>query len=100
MGGPPATRHENTNPALPPESYAGKYRNSAFGDILIEGAGSDMPLKTTLVDFEMSHWHLETFLVEFEAWGLHEFATFTIGADGSIQSVDVMGHTFERLPTQ
>jgi len=93
-------RLENTKPGLPPESYAGKYRNPAFGDILIEGTGSGMTLKTTLVDFEMSHWHLETFLVEFENWGMHEFATFTIGPDGSIQSVDVMGQTFERLPTQ
>lgn len=93
-------RLENTKPGLPAESYAGRYRNSSFGDILIEGTGSDMILKTRLVNFEMSHWHLETFLVEFETRGMHEFATFTIQPDGSIQSVDVMGHTFERVPTQ
>lgn len=93
-------RLANTKPTLPPEAYPGSYRNSSFGDIRIEGSGSDMTLKTTLVDFEMSHWHLDTFLVEWEAWGMREFATFTIGPDGSIQSVDVMGYTFERISTQ
>jgi hypothetical protein len=93
-------RLKNTKPGLPVKAYAGRYRNSSFGDILIEGSGSDMTLKTTLVDFEMSHWHLDTFLVEFEIWEMHEFATFTIGPDGSITSVNVIGHTFERVPTE
>ena len=93
-------RLKNTKPGLPVKTYAGRYRNSSFGDILIEGSGSDMTLKTTLVDFEMSHWHLDTFLVEFETWEMHEFATFNIGPDGSITSVDAIGHTFEHVPTE
>jgi len=90
-------RLKHTKPSLPRAAYAGIYRNPSFGDIRIEASGSDMTLKTTLVDFEMSHWHLDTYLVEHETWSMHEFATFNIDPEGSIQSVDVLGESFERV---
>jgi hypothetical protein len=56
-----------------------------------------MSLKTTLVDFEMSHWHLDTYLVEYKSWQMHEFATFNIGPDGITTSVALFGDTFMRV---
>jgi CubicO group peptidase (beta-lactamase class C family) len=93
-------RLKHTQPALPIAAYAGSYGNPAFGDIRIENAGSGMKLHTTLVDFEMSHWHHDTFLVEHESWDMHEFATFTIDGEGSITSVNVFGETFKRAPSE
>ena len=90
-------RLKHTKPSLPRAAYAGSYRNPSFGDIRIEESGSRLTLKTTLVDFEMSHWHLDTYLVEHETWDMHEFATFNIDPEGSVQSVNVLGDTFERV---
>jgi hypothetical protein len=42
----------------------------------------------------MSHWHLDTFLVEYDAWGLREFAEFQIGPDGSVSSLELFGENF------
>ncbi|MGB5487810.1 MAG: hypothetical protein WBN06_10515, partial [Lysobacterales bacterium] len=66
----------------------------------IVASGSDMTLKTTLIDFEMSHWHLDTFLLEHESWDMHEFATFNIDPEGNITSVNAIGHKFERVPVE
>jgi len=93
-------RLKNTKPSLPKASYAGTYTHPSFGEIQIEKSGSDMALKTTLIDFEMSHWHLDTYLVEYKTWEMHEFATFNINPEGNITSVDVIGHTFERVPAE
>jgi len=90
-------RLKHTKPGLPPAAYAGLYRSPIFGDIQIVRSGSDMTLKTTLVDFEMSHWHLDTYLVEFKSWEMHEFANFSIDPVGGIKSVNVFGNTFERV---
>ena len=93
-------RLKNTKPSLPKASYTGTYTNPSFGEIRIEMSGSNMTLKTAQIDFEMSHWHLDTYLVEYKTWEMHEFATFNINPEGSLTSVDVIGHTFERVPTE
>ncbi len=91
-------RLKHTKPSLPRTAYAGIYRHPSVGDIRIEGSGSDMTLKTTLVDFEMSHWHLDTFpRGACKTWDMHEFASFNIDPEGSIVSVNVLGETFERV---
>lgn len=85
------TRLKNTRPSLKPEAYAGNYSSDTIGDIRIEKSGRKLLLKTTLIDFEMTHWHLDTYLVEHEAWQMREFAHFNIGPDGNIASVDFFG---------
>ena len=56
-----------------------------------------MVLKTKQFDFEMSHWHLDTFLVEYKNWEMREFATFNIGPDGAITSFNLFGDTFKLM---
>ena len=56
-----------------------------------------MTIKTTTVDFKMTHWHLDTFLVEYRPWSTREFATFNIGPDGTVRSLDFIGNKFERV---
>jgi CubicO group peptidase (beta-lactamase class C family) len=92
-------RLKHTKPGLPAGAYAGLYRHPALGDIRVEGSGSGMKLSTKLYDFEMSHWHLDTFLVEYKLWEMHEFATFNIDPEGSIRSLDIFGENFERVKT-
>jgi hypothetical protein len=71
--------------------------SESMGDILLEQSGRNMTLKTTRFDFEMNHWHLDTFLVEYKNWGMREFATFNIAPDGTTISLNFLGNTFERV---
>jgi hypothetical protein len=59
-----------------------------------------MKLSTALYDFEISHWHLDTFLFEYRIWQMHEFATFNSDPEGSIGSVNVFGEKFERVKAE
>ena len=93
-------RLKHTKTSLKPAVYAGTYRSDVIGDILIKKSGENMTLKTTRVDFEMTHWHLDTFLVEFRDWELHEFVAFNIGPDGKISSLKIFGDTFNRVEEQ
>jgi len=90
-------RLKNTKPSLKPAAYVGRYRSETMGDILVEKSGRDMTLKTTLINFEMTHWHLDTYLVEFKNWQMHEFASFSIGPDGTVASLKLFGDTFVRV---
>ena len=90
-------RIKKTRLSLSASAYPGTFRNKSLGDIQIEKTGRNWVLKTKLVDFKMSHWHLDTFLVEHEIWQIHEFATFNIGPDGSISSMKLFGEPFERV---
>jgi len=88
-------RIKNTKPGLPESAYAGTYRNETIGDILIRKSGRNMTLETRLVSFEMAHWHLDTFLVEYKNWQMREFVKFNIGPDGTLESVEFVGETFK-----
>jgi len=90
-------RLKHTRLTLSQEDYAGTYSNAAFGDLRVERSDSELKLKSKLVSFDMSHWHLDTFLLEHDPWEMHEFATFNIGPKGNINSVNVFGQTFERI---
>ena len=92
-----AKRLKHTKPALPIESYAGLYRHPAWGDVRVEVSGSGMRLETALVELEMSHWHLDTFLVEHYPWDMHEFASFEIDPEGDISSLTLFGEKFGRV---
>jgi len=90
-------RIENTRPSLPLASYAGTYNSEPLGDILIVQSEHGLSLKTVRYEFEMSHWHLDSFLMEFANWDLHEFVTFNIGPDGRIASLSFWGNTLARV---
>ena len=90
-------RLTGTSMSLAPEDYAGRYSNPSIGEILITGSGSDLKLRTTLVDFEVSHWHLDTFLVERKSSEMRDFASFNISPEGTITSVDLFGAAFKRV---
>jgi len=88
-------RLENTQTSLPADFYAGNYQDTTFGEVRIETSGNQLIVKAGLVDFEMTHWHLDTFLVEYTPWEMREFATFRIGPDGLVESLDLFGFTFK-----
>jgi hypothetical protein len=64
------------------------------GEIIIKRQGREMFLRTKKVSMMMSHWHLDTFLVEYEPWGMREFAEFRIGPTGKIDKLVLFGEEF------
>lgn len=87
-------RLKNTSLSIAKSNYLGIYQNETMGDIQIVKDGKNLTLKTKLIDLKMSHWHLDTYLVEYDNWGMREFATYNIGADGNISSMEFMGMSF------
>jgi CubicO group peptidase (beta-lactamase class C family) len=92
-------RLRKTRPSLSGDHYLGAYESPVIGEIVIEKRGRELFLKTKKIEMPMSHWHLDTFLVEYQAWGLREFAEFRIGPDGTIRSLEVLGESFQPVST-
>jgi len=88
-------RLRGTHPSLPLKAFAGDYENPAMGKITIADSGHKLTLKAGKIELPMSHWHLDTFLVDYEPWHLREFANFRIAPDGSIGSLELFGETLK-----
>ena len=88
---------ESTEPSLPREAYTGTYRSETVGDLRIEVSGKRWTIGPARIGLEMTHWHLDTFLVEYEPWEMREFAAFEIGPEGTVVSLKFLGHAFERV---
>lgn len=88
-------RLAKTKPSLPWDAYTGRYESPVLGAVAIENSGRGMTLKTTRVNLQMSHWHLDTYLVEYAPWNLREFATFRISPEGAISSLELFGEILE-----
>ena len=87
-------RLRKTRPSLSREDYLGAWKSPVIGEIIIEQQDRKMFLKTKKVSMPMSHWHLDTFLVEYEPWGMREFAEFRIGPTGKIDKLVLFGEEF------
>ncbi|MEN8250949.1 MAG: serine hydrolase, partial [Bacteroidota bacterium] len=88
---------KNTKTSLPLDAYTGKYQNSIIGNIIVEKYDSILIYKSELIEFEMSHWHFDTFLFRNLPMQIRDFATFTIGIDGMVSSFELYGYTYERI---
>jgi hypothetical protein len=87
-------RLRKTKPSLPWDIYTGIYDSQVIGEITIAQEGRNLILKSKKVDLPMTHWHLDTFLVEYKPWGLHEFAEFRVGPKGTIEELELLGESF------
>ena len=87
-------RLRKTKTSLPWDIYTGTYESQAIGEITIAQEGRNLVLKSKKVDLPMTHWHLDTFLVEYKPWGLREFADFGIGPNGAIKELKIFGESF------
>ena len=88
-----AKRLTGTEPSLPREAYAGRYDSPALGEVTVVEAGGGLLMRTAKVEFTLSHWHLDTFLVEYPPWQLREFAEFRVAPDGSVTGLELFGET-------
>jgi hypothetical protein len=93
-----AKRLQDTRPALPLPAYAGRFDSPALGELSLEASEGALRLRTALLDQSLSHWHLDTFLLDYPPWQLREFLQYRIGPDGAVESFTLFGETFTRIP--
>ena len=82
---------------LPLTAYAGRYQSAKNGDILIELTEDRLHTRIGSYEYQLSHWHLDTFLVSYPFWRNGRLSTFRVGPEGHVESVDIFGEAFLRI---
>lgn len=95
-----ASRVQGTEPTHFLEAYAGSYHDPLFGSVQVtEGDGGLHLTYGPGLQGPMSHWHYDTFEVDWEAaWRGTARASFETGSDGSIRAVVLGSSRFARVP--
>ncbi|HLK62716.1 MAG TPA: serine hydrolase [Bryobacteraceae bacterium] len=85
-------RNASSHPSLALASYAGRYRDAWYGDVVIEEHAGKLSIAfthTRQLAGELEHWQYDTFVAHWKERTLNAdaFLTFQLGADGSIEAV-------------
>ena len=97
-----ARRIPNTHPSLSLDQYAGTYADSLVGDVTVTLENGKLRLRASSTHAgTLEHWEYDTFRLRWDnAWEGFDYATFTIGRDGSPSRLDLGGATLRRLDRQ
>jgi CubicO group peptidase (beta-lactamase class C family) len=84
-----AVRNAKSSPALPLASYAGRYRDPWYGDVLIEARDGQLAIRFTHtpgLKGRLEHWQYDTFVARWNDRSLDAdaYLTFSLKPDGSI----------------
>ncbi len=87
-----AKRNPVSRPSLPLKSYAGRYRDAWYGDVLVEEQGGRLRIRfshTPWLEGTLEHFHYDTFIARWDRrWLLADaWVTFALKADGSVEEV-------------
>jgi hypothetical protein len=87
---------------LPLDAYAGTYSDRSFGSVVVRLEDDVLVLvRSPFFTADLSHWHYDTFLAVYRnRWVGEGTATFIIGNDGKVKSLELMGVTLERQPEE
>ncbi|HEY2013502.1 MAG TPA: serine hydrolase, partial [Bryobacteraceae bacterium] len=86
------TRNGNSRPSLPPASYAGRYRDQWYGDVIVEEHGGKLTIAfthTKKLTGDLEHWQYDTFVARWRDRTLDAdaYVTFALRPDGTIEQV-------------
>jgi CubicO group peptidase (beta-lactamase class C family) len=91
-----ASRQPGTKPSRSTDAYAGSYQDPAYGVARIEVDGGGLVLSWSSYKTKLRHYHYDTFTVEEERLADNP-VSFTLGADGEVQTLRFLGRTFKRV---
>jgi hypothetical protein len=82
-------RDTSSKPSLPLDSYAGRYRDPWYGDIVIEKQGDGLGVRfthTPALTGKLEHWQQDTFVAHWNDRSLlaDAYLTFSLNPDGTI----------------
>ncbi|MBZ5585319.1 MAG: serine hydrolase [Acidobacteriia bacterium] len=85
-------RNTGSRPSLPLASYAGRYRDAWYGDVLIEERGGKLSISfthTKALTGDLEHWQYDTFVARWRDRTLaaDAYVTFSLKPDSSIDEV-------------
>ena len=97
-----ARRIPNTHPSLSLDRYAGTYADSLVGEVTVTLENGKLRLRASSTHAgTLDHWEYDTFRLRWDnAWEGSEYATFTIGRDGSPSRLDLGGAMLRRVDRQ
>ena len=86
-----AKRDASSKPSIPLDSYAGRYRDPWYGDVVIEKAASGLRIRfthTPKLDAPLEHWQQDTFVARWadRSMDADAYITFSLNPDGTIES--------------
>ncbi len=87
-------RNAGSKPSLPVAQYAGRYRDSWYGDVVVADANGKLAISfthTKQLAGELEHWQYDTFVARWKDRTLNAdaYVTFSLGPDGKIDGVSV-----------
>ncbi|MBY0433747.1 MAG: serine hydrolase [Cyclobacteriaceae bacterium] len=94
-----AKRVANTKPSLDLAAYTGKYKDPLYGETEVSVNGNQLIINiNNYLTAKLDHWHYDTFRGWFDKkWYGKGNATFSIGADGKIKSINMDGIEMKRV---
>ncbi|MBW8862335.1 MAG: serine hydrolase [Acidobacteria bacterium] len=97
-----ARRIPNTRPSLPLDQYAGTYADSLVGEVTVTLDKGKLRLRASSTHAgTLEHWEYDTFRLRWDnTWEGSDYATFTIGRDGSPSRLDLEGAMLRRVDRQ
>jgi CubicO group peptidase (beta-lactamase class C family) len=92
VGKAAAKRNPSSRPSLAPGAYAGRYRDSWYGDVVIEEREGKLDIRFTHspgLTGRLEHWQYDTFIARWENRTMlaDAYVTFALAPDGSIHEV-------------
>ena len=91
---PPPQRNAGLRPSLPVAQYAGRYRDSWYGDVVVSESNGKLAISfthTKQLAGELEHWQYDTFVARWKDRTLNAdaYVTFSLGPDGKIDGAGV-----------
>ncbi|WP_321473176.1 serine hydrolase [uncultured Paludibaculum sp.] len=90
-----AARDVNSKPSLPLLSYAGRFRDAWYGDVLVEAKDGKLLIRFThspSLTGELVHWQYDTFVARWNDRTLlaDAYVTFSLKPDGKIEGAKMV----------
>ena len=94
-------RVANTKTSLPLDAFEGEYSSEIYGTARVTVVNNSLrfDVNNGFLTADLPHWHYDTFYGRAGEVGQYTmFATFSIGADGKVEKVNLDGLEFTKTP--
>lgn len=87
---------KGTQPSRPLDAYAGEYRNEAYGTATITVVNGALVFQWSRMTLPLEHVQYDVFSAYSEWDGVDENVVFSLGEDGSVNTLTIFGERFRR----
>jgi len=91
-----AARKQGTKPSLPLASYAGTYKEAAYGEVKVSLQDQKLRIVWTRHQGELEHWHYDTFQAIEGGTLADGLVVFELNEKGLPARIRMLGQVFER----